>query len=278
MSDFNFNSRCEDLLNDYKRTSGDRVAKRLEDIRGALKRAGYETVQTMFGGSVKRGTYVSGLSDEDTLLVVNQTPFVNRPSSVVVRQVKNVIQDHLPNNCVTTGGLAVTIKYRKGPEIQILPAIRTDSSGVQIAAPGRSGWSNVTDPEAFARKLTQVDKANGSRVLPVIKLAKSLADCHINNKQWKISGYHMEALAVDAFKDYKGAKQNKPMLDHFMAHVVDAVMSPIDDLTLQSRYVDGNLDAANSNKRQQASKRFENLRGRVRNCNTVAKFNRLFGR
>ena len=40
-------------------------------------------VQTMFGGSVGKGTDVAGLSDVDALLIVNESSLVNRPPSDV---------------------------------------------------------------------------------------------------------------------------------------------------------------------------------------------------
>ena len=233
-------------------------------------------MQTMFGGSVRRGTYVSSLSDEDTLLIVNHTRLLNRSPSVVIEQVTTVIQDHLKGNCVTAGKRGVTVKYRKGPEIQILPAIRTDSNGIRLADPGRTGWSKVIRPQVFAEKLNKVDKSNGSRVLPIIKLVKAMANCHIKRESRKIIGYHIEALAIDAFTGYNDQPQTKDMLDHFLTYSMDAVMSRIVDPTGQSRYVDEYLGAANSDRRKRASSYFENTRGRVRNCDSSQKFSELF--
>ena len=276
MSEFNFNQRCEELLAKYTRKDGERVANRLENIRGALERAGYETVQTMFGGSVKRGTYVSGLSDEDALLIVNQTGLDTRSPSKTIKEVQEIIQEHFRNNRVIAGKFAVTVSFTKGPEIQILPAIRTKSGGVRIAEPGSSNWSNITQPEASAGKLIKVNNANGGRVVPVIKLAKALANCYVKRQSRKISGYHMESLAVDAFRGYKDEKNTKSTLIHFLTYSIDAVMKPIADSTGQTRFVDEYLGDADSDQRKRTSTYFENMRGQVRNCDTIVKFNKLF--
>ena len=278
MSKFNFNQRCQDLLADYKRRDGKRVAKRLDFICELLGKGGDRAAQTKFGGSVSKRTYVQGLSDVDVLLIVNDTKLKNQPPSKVLKHVRGVLKHQYREKTVKVGKLAVSISFSKGPEIQILPAIRTKAGEFRIAQPGSSKWSNVVLSEKFVTKLTNVNRATDGRAGAVIKLAKALAGCHINNKEWKISGYHMEALAVGAFEDYKRDKSTKSMLDHFLEYSVRAVIHPIDDLTNQSRFVDGKLGTANSKKRQQASKRFENLRGQVRNCNTVEKFNRLFCR
>ena len=276
MPGFNFNERCEALLTEYKRRDGQRVAHRLEDIRRVLGRAGYETVQTMFGGSVKRGTYVTGLSDVDALLIVNQTSLENHPPSDSIEQVQKIIQGHFRDIDVTAGKLAVTVTYANGPEIQLLPATRTNSGGVRIAEPGSSQWSNVTRPEAFAEKLIEVNNANGGRVVPVIKLAKAMADCFISRPSRKITGYHMESLAIDAFRDYEGEFDPKSMLIHFLTYSMDAVMKPIADSTGQTRYVDEYLCNAGSALRERTRTYFGQIRGKVRNCETRAQFNELF--
>ena len=52
--------------------------------------------------------------------------------------------------------LAVTVSYSDGTEIQILPAIRTNTGGVRIAQPGSNRrWSNVARPDDFAREARQ---------------------------------------------------------------------------------------------------------------------------
>ena len=136
MSGFNFNHYCEQLLTEHKRRNGQRVSQRLEEIRGVLGHAGYGMVQTKFGGSAKRGTYVTGLSDVDALLIVNQTGLDSRPPSETIELVRDVIQGHFRDIAVTAGKLAVTVTYANGPELQLLPAIRTQTNGIRIAALG----------------------------------------------------------------------------------------------------------------------------------------------
>ena len=274
---FNFNHHCEKLLVESKRRDGDRVARRLEVICGALNRAGHEAVQTKLGGSVEKRTYVSGLSDVDVLLIVNQTPLKNQRPSRVMKHVRGIIKRQFPKNRVKAGKLAVTVNFRKGPEMQVLPAIRTNSSGIRIAQHGSSKWSNVVISDNFTRKLTKVNRDTDGRAVSVIKLAKAMADCHIKCQERKISGYHMEALAVDAFDGYDGATDTKSMLIHFLGHSMDAVLNPIDDSTLQTPHVDGYLGSANSLPRKGASTHFGQMRGNVRSCETRADFNKLFG-
>ena len=107
----------------------------------------------MFGGSVQKGTYVTGLSDVDVLPIVNESSLVNQSPSDFIGYVQDTIQRRLRNNSVAAGKLAVTVDYADGTEIQMLPAIRTKTDGVRIAEPGSTQWSNVVHPERFAEKL-----------------------------------------------------------------------------------------------------------------------------
>ena len=233
-------------------------------------------VQTMYGGSVQRGTYVTGLSDVDVLLIVNQSSLVNQPPARVVQQVRKTIKGRLPNNSVRAGNLAVTVEYASGIEIQVLPAIRTNSGGVRIAELGSTSWSNEVHPEDFASGLAEVNDANNGRVVQVIKLSKAMANCHIGRPSRKFSGYHLEALAIRAFRNYRGPQDTKSMLNHFLSNSVTAVKSPIADTTGQSEYVDEYLGPANSRLRNRASTYFSQMRGKVNSCRTRAQFNDLF--
>ena len=274
MPDDRFNEYCEGLLVRYKRRNSTTLTRRLESLCTFLRQKG-DVVQTMFGGSVKKGTYVTGLSDVDVLLIVNESSLVNQPPTKVIEYVRDTIQRRLPNNEVSSGMLAVTVKYSKGPEIQVLPAIRR-KKGIRIAEPGGAKWSNVARPDDFAAKLAKVNTARDGRVAPVIKLAKAMSDCFITQEDRKISGHHMESLAIDAFSNFQGPLDPKSMLIHFLGHAMEAVKRPITDSTGQSRYVDEKLGSADSGPRKRTSTYLGQMRGKVNACKTRAEFNALF--
>ena len=275
MPEDRFNEHCEAFLAQYTRRNTQTVTQRLESLCGFLRQKG-NVVQTMFGGSVRKGTYVTGLSDVDALLIVNQSSLVNQTPALVIEYVRDTIQNRLHQNTVSAGNLAVTVSYSDGTEIQILPAIRTNSGGVRIADPGSTQWSNVARPDDFAEKLAKVNTARNGRVVPIIKLAKAMADCFITRPSRKMSGYHIESLAIDAFKDYQGPLDPKTMLVHLLGHSMEAVKKPIVDSTGQSRHVDEYLGQTDSNLRKGASTQFGQMRAEVRHCKTKAEFNKLF--
>ena len=78
MPDDGFNEYCENLLVTYNRRNTKTLTRRLESLCSILREDGNHVVQTMFGGSVQKGTYVTGLSDVDVLLIVNESSLLNQ--------------------------------------------------------------------------------------------------------------------------------------------------------------------------------------------------------
>ena len=271
----NFNKYCEQLLVQYKRRNTKTATRHLKGLSDILRHEDNHVLQTRFGGSVQKGTYVTGLSDVDILLIVNQSSLKNQPPSKVIAYVWDTVKRRLPKNSVRKGKLAVTVGYADKNEIQILPAIRT-TDGFRIAEHGSTKWSNVVHPERFAERLIKVNNANGGRVVPVIKLAKAMADCFIPQEEKKFSGYHMETLAIEAFADYQGHLDSRAMLNRLFIYSTKAVLAPIKDSTGQSRYVDEYLGPSNSGSRKRASTYLGQMRGKVNSCDRRDAFDALF--
>ena len=276
LTDAEINGCLRDLLREYNGRDTQAISRHLQVLRDSLEIRDDDVIRTLFGGSVSKHTAVNGLSDVDVLVILNDSSLSGQSPAAVIKQMADRIRQRLPQTKVSTGVLAVTVKYSDGVEIQVLPAIRT-KAGVRIADPGTSGWSSVLYPERFARKLTQVNQANEGRVIPTIKLAKGLADHMIRSDRDKISGYHMESLAIEAFRNYQGSHDLKSMLRHFLDHSSKAVMKPITDPTGQSRHVDGDLGSTNSERRQRASEGFLKMMRRFDDCRSRQDFDNLFG-
>ncbi len=270
-----FNRYCENLLARYNRRNTATTTRRIESLCTILRQEGCEAIQTMFGGSVRRRTYVNGLSDVDVLLMINRSSLASRPPAYAISHVEEVLKRRFPNNRVRSGNLAVTIDYSDGTEIQILPAIRT-RSGVRIAEPGSTSWSNIVQPDKFAVKLAEVNTARYGRVVPTIKFAKAIADCFVRRPSRKITGYHMEALAIEAFGNYRGPLDPKALLVHLFGNSIEAVMTPIADSTGQSTCVDEYLGPAGSPSRRRTSTYFGQMRAKVNSSRTRIQMDALF--
>ena len=112
-------------------------------------------------------------------------------------------------------------------------------------------------PERFAKKLTQVNQANRGQVIPAVKLTKALAHRLIRSDRDKITGYHMESLAIEAFRNYQGPADLKSMVKRLTDYASTAVKQPIKDSTGQSRHVDDYMGGQGSAARQKGGGQFQ---------------------
>jgi hypothetical protein len=240
----------EEAVSEYSDRDAEAIRRHVETLKKAIESDVGGTVDLLFGGSTQKQTYVNGLSDVDLLARIDDPALVDRSAQEALRRFAARIQRRLPNTEVTPGRLAVTVRYSDGHELQVLPALRT-GSGVRIPSSSGEGWSNVIRPEAFARKLTEVNRNCGGRVVPTIKLFKGAQESLPEAAH--LSGYHAESLAVQAFEGYEGRRVYKDMLVHLLRSAAEGVRTPIRDRTGQSIHVDDYMGAADSEARQRAS-------------------------
>ena len=276
LTDPEINGCLRELLRVYNARDTQAVSRHVQVLHDSLELRDDDVIRTLFGGSVSKHTAISGLSDVDVLVIVNDSSLSGQSPATVIRLMAQRIRQRLPQTSVSTGDLAVTVRYSDGIEVQVLPAIRT-KSGVRIADPKTNRWSGVVYPERFARKLTQVNQRNDGKVIPTVKLAKGLASHMISSNRDHISGYHMESLAIEAFRNYQGPHDLKSMLSHFADFSSRAVIKPIIDPTGQSRHVDEYMGPQGSARRQRASDSFRRMRQRFEACRTKEEIDNLFG-
>jgi len=224
----------------------------LEEITSIINDHIEGSVQIKLGGSVSKKTYVEGLSDVDVLLLLDKSELSDKSPNEVKTYVAKVIENKLPGvKHIEVGKMAVTITFWDGTEIQLIPAVKS-YTGYRI--PNRTGkeWSHVVHPEKFAGKLTEINQSCGKNVIPVVKLVKKLNRNLEDRNDESMSGYHIEALAVQIFRNYPSdAPHTKTaMLVYFLEHAKEAVLKPIKDKSGQSIHVDDYAGEANSSKRR----------------------------
>lgn len=239
------NEYFQKLLTNFNDRDQDAINRHLDTILQALVKE-IEIIKLLYGGSISKNTYIDGLSDIDILAIVSEKEGVNSPKDLIDYFAK-LLQERLPFTSIKKGNLAVTVVFSDGHEIQILPALTT-KTGIRIANYEGNTWSNVVRPEAFARKLSEINQKNGYGAIPVIKLFKAL---NVKlPKENRLTGYHIESIAIEAFNSYNGPKTRKEMLMHFTNFASKQVLDPIRDKTGQSINVDDYLGDSNSEKRQ----------------------------
>lgn len=259
------NAYLNDLLSQFN--SPDRrkaVADYLEEIKQILSEDIEGTLPLNYGGSVAKHTYVDGLSDVDALVLLGKSDLANLSPNKVRDVFCEKLQERYPKLSVTTGILAVTIKFPDA-EVQLLPAVKY-RNGYRISDITGKDWSHIK-PRKFSDKLTAVNQNNGSKVVPTIKLVKAVNSTMPENCQLK--SYHIEALAVRIFENYQGVKTTKAMLTHFFRQVPKEVLNPLRDVTGQSDHVDAYLGVANSVYRRFVSDKLSLIGRKMQNADNA---------
>jgi len=171
------------------------------------------------------------------------------------------LQERLKDASVGHGRIAVTVTYSDGMEIQLVPAVKT-SSGLKVPAWKVNDWAEI-NPERFAAALRKRNDQCGGKLVPTIKLAKAINATLPEPHQ--LTGYHLESLAIAAFRGYNGPQTLPKMLPHFFKKIPELLLSPIKDKTGQSVTRDNLPGTKNSPARRDCAHIFERLGRRMDN-------------
>ena len=259
--DAEINTFLQDLLIDLNNRDTDMVDARLDEIESALDdRIAFE--RFLFGGSVAKHTYVDGLSDVDALAIMDAGEMGHSQPDEVLASLLSTLRQRLSAGSllsIEAGNMAVTIRYRSGPEIQVLPALEVDGH-LSVPSSDSSTWTPI-DPRAFASTLSATNQRYGGAVIPAIKLTKALLANNLGDDA--PSGYHIEALAIAAFRDYSGRRTPSVMVRHLVSSASRHVLHRLRDTTGQSRYVDEYLGGPNSAGRRSLARDLSRLARRL---------------
>jgi len=261
------NKLMQDILTTLNERDTDRIKGCLEKIRGILSER-VEMEQFLFGGSVAKHTYVDGLSDVDALAILSETELADKSPRTILNVFHKLLKDKLTADeikSVDKGKLAVTVTYQDKTEIQLLPALRIGSK-VLISDAWGNKWKE-TNPKIFQRALTRANERLNCSLVPAIKLAKSIISGF--PKQKRITGYHIEALSLEAMKGYRGIKTVQALLKQIFSYSSNRVKRPINDVTGQSRVVDSYLGKSNSIERRIVADAIAGVSRKLNTANSV---------
>lgn len=223
----------------------EKIRKHLDTIKQAIEKDIDGVVDLMFGGSVAKRTYVEGISDVDALVVLNDSELSQRSPLEVRDFLIARLRERLPGTAVEADGFAVVVKYAEG-SIDLVPVKRKGNTYLLPSADCAS-WSDIR-PRAFTDELSACNRAQNGKLIPAIKLAKIILTNLPESR--RPSGYHLEALALDAFSTYHGNATPKAMLTQLFMRAAQRVLRPIEDRTGQSRNIDDYLGKEGSVERR----------------------------
>lgn len=237
------------------------VKEILDNLKNDLKDQVDGTVNLLFGGSISKHTYVDGLSDIDALVIFEKKDFFDSSPQELKKLLKQNLSERYGEKNVKIGNLAVTVNLN-GMDIQLLPAQRIGDSFKICSYDGKK-WSKIR-PNKFAELLTKMNQKNGGKVIPTVKLVKAIIST-LPEKQ-RLSGYHIESLAVEIFKSYSGPLSPKSMVTKFFDRAPSFIKSTITDSTGQSVYVDEYLGPKNSTNRRVAIMAIDRIARKIKNA------------
>jgi predicted nucleotidyltransferase len=264
-----------EVLSTFRGREADLTNRRLDSLAPVLGNV-VEVDKVLLEGSVAKHTDVDGISDIDALVVLNRADLVGKPPAEVRAAFYTELDAKLDRSevaSVQVGKMAVTVVYRDGMEIQLLPAMQSGKR-VIIGGPGGDDWMEIA-PRRFQAALTDANKKLGNALVPAIKLLKSInADLP---PQKQLRSYHIEAMAVDAARNYEGPLVPREILIHLCKHASARVLRPILDLTGQSRRADEYMGEAHSVQRRNAAQALAGIGRRLDAASSLDEWKAIFG-
>lgn len=228
-----------DALAQINQIDTEALNKHKEEIFQALKSTFEEADVLVGGGSYSQHTYVNGISDVDMLFVLDTFSASKIPnkenSKAVLADIEKRIRQRFPNSEIKSGRMAVTIKFKDGLELQVLPAFRYHS-GYRVPDYRGAGWVE-SRPKVFTELLQKRNKEMGGQLAPCIKLAKQICE----NQGLEVKSYHLSNMAVKAFEQYSGPRSHEAMLRHLFNKTKELTATRMRDITGQGAYVDNYL-------------------------------------
>lgn len=253
------------LLSQYNSRNTAETQQRLSDIRELLSDELEQTFDTLFGGSVAKHTYVDGISDVDSLLVLKGGLAESDPAAVLSK-VARILQDKLEGAAtVSQGRVAITVRYPDGSEVQLVPTIKEGDS-LRVPAWEGNNWSTI-NPQQFQNGLTKRNDECGGKLIPTLKLAKAINATLPEGA--RLSGYHIESIGVAAFRGYDQECSTVRMLPYFFRRASELVLAPMKDRTGQSVHVDESLGPAGSAAREALSHTLARVHQRLVNASAA---------
>jgi hypothetical protein len=276
-TDSEINTLLQRELSEMNDRDTERVGRRLDEIEQALRDEVEEFERLLFGGSVAKHTYVDGLSDIDSLALIDEASARDRSPDEVREDLARTLKGQLNMGDVERidiGRMAVTVTYRDGTTVQLLPAVK---QGDQQAIPSADGkeWTRI-NPTAFSDRLSRLNSEKAGAVVPAIKIAKAIIANTLPDEE-RPSGYHVEALAIAAFESYNGPRTQRAMAERFFSAACKDVLKPIADVTGQSPYVDAHLGEAGSPPRIALGRRLAQIAKMMQEARSASDWQDLIG-
>ena len=100
------------LLADFNDRDVEGTRDVFNQIKADLENKIDGTIDTMFGGSISKHTYVDGISDVDALVLLNKSELADKSPDEVKSYLADCLRDRYGKDAVDIGSLAVTVSLQ----------------------------------------------------------------------------------------------------------------------------------------------------------------------
>ena len=257
------NAALSSVLQQYHVRDVASVRGRIEDIQRSLadlSRGG--PAQLNFGGSISNRTSIDGLIDADLLVFYDGGQGRVSTPQELLDALAERLRRELANQevSVRTGLTAVTVAFPDGTDIQLVPAVR-DGSTSKVPSGQDREWYSVDNLDVLAQQLGEADAACDGRLVPVIKLVKSML-AHVP-RNIRPTGYHVADLAIQVFREYSGPTNYKDMIQQFFDRASELVLDRSTSWTGPLSSIDEHFGPGGSRRRRYLSRVMRRLARRI---------------
>src|SRR2546423_4393145 len=105
------NQGLQELLTQFNNRNNEAISRHLQEIKDVLSEDIEGTLDTRFGGSVAKHTFVDGLSDVDSLVLLNKSELSDQTPEAVKAFFADQLADNVRGATVKEGALAVTVDF-----------------------------------------------------------------------------------------------------------------------------------------------------------------------
>lgn len=162
----------------------------------------YSGEESQLIGSWDRNTLTRYLSegDVDVMVVMNygSNKNWNTPSGAVacLDKFKDILDKTYPNTTKRRDENCITLQFSEF-RLDVVPAFKYKGGYYSIPDTSKSAWVQ-TNPIAFAKLITDVNKQMNGRFIPLIKMVKGW------NREvgWVIRSFHLECMMYAHYKNY----------------------------------------------------------------------------
>lgn len=220
------------------------VSTRRENVVKSLKEVlSLHPEESKVIGSWDRNTLTRYLHecDVDVMVILNYGASKKWHSGIgtisALDEFRSVLVDAYQKTTMRRDRNCITMQFSEF-RLDVVPAFKHDGGYYLIPDSIRLEWV-LTDPFAFATKVTTTNKAMGGTYVPLIKMVKAW-NRHV---QWPIRSFHLECMMLQRYQSYTQGYTYSSMLKVFFESLPSYLAQPAYDPVMSDRvdtYLDNN--------------------------------------